>query len=93
MVNWDSSDLQAAFARASFTAEVATERTVAQVRITAALLERWFKTAANPPSYSRHLALSLSKAEIAVVQDQFKRHLLNQTVAWESAIAFIQARH
>ncbi len=93
MVNWDSSDLQAAFAKTGFTAEVATERTVARVLITPALLERWFTPAANPPSYSHYLALSLSKAEIAVVKDQFKRHLLNQTVTWESAIAFIQARH
>lgn len=91
MVNWDSSDLQAAFAKNGFTAEVATERTVAQVRITAALLERWFTPAVTPPSYRYHLACRLSEAEIAVVQDQFKHSLFNQTVPWESTIAVIQA--
>jgi len=91
MVNWDSSDLKAAFATNGLSVKVTTERTIVQVRITPALLARWFTTAANPPSYRHHLARHLAEAEIAVIQDQLKRHLLDQTVPWESTIAFIQA--
>jgi len=91
MVNWDSSDLQAAFATKRFAVEVDIERTVAEVCITATLLERWFASAGKPPTYRDRLAVYLSESEIDLVRQLFWHQLHHQTVPWESTIAFIQA--
>ncbi|HEY9845281.1 MAG TPA: AAA family ATPase, partial [Candidatus Caenarcaniphilales bacterium] len=91
MVNWDSHDLQAAFETTGFNAEVEIERTVAQVCITPTLLERWFASAGNPPTYRDHLARYLSENELAWVQELLIHDLRAQTVLWESTITLLQA--
>jgi putative ATPase len=91
MVNWDSNDLKDLFKAIGFAAEVEIERTVAEVYIARNLIERWFTTAAEPLTYRDHLAHSLSDSDILEVHDLFIQYLSNQTVEWESNIAFVQA--
>jgi putative ATPase len=73
--------------------EVDEERSVSQMHITSALIERWFATtSATPrPSCAVHLVKNLREEEIRVVKELFTRSLLHQTVNWESAIAFVLA--
>jgi putative ATPase len=93
MVNWDVDDLRAAFEEVGLVVEVSSERSLTQLHITSALLDRWFATttATSRPSYAVHLERSLTKEEVRAVQNLFTRSLLNQTVTWESTIAFVQA--
>ncbi len=93
MVNWDAFDLRAAFEAVGLVVEVDEQRSVTQMHITSALIERWFTTtsATNRPSYVAHLAKNLDEEEIRVVKELFIRSLLHQTVNWESAIAFVRA--
>lgn len=91
MVNWDTNDLQAVFETSSLVVEIEIEQPVAEVCITSALLERWFTPGVNS-TYRDHLTAYLSESDIALVHDQFIRSLLNQTVQWQSTIAFVQAR-
>lgn len=91
MVNWDSNDLQAVFETSSLVVGIELEQPVTEVCITPTLLERWFTPGVNS-TYQDHLAAYLSETDIALVHDQFIRSLLNQTVQWESTIAFVQAR-
>ena len=93
MVNWDAFDLRAAFEAVGLVVEVDEERSVTQMHITPALVDRWFATtsATNRPSYAAHLAKNLHEEEIRIVKELFNRSLLHQTVNWESAIAFVRA--
>lgn len=93
MVNWDRNDLQAVFQASGLITQVEIEQATAEVQITPALLERWFDTCKNPPSYREHLRRYLSDAEIAIVRHLFMHHLRNQTVQWESTIAFVRAHN
>jgi len=96
MVNWDEDGLRSLFQNAGLTAEVHLEKTQTDLRITSALLERWFSTGSDPgdigeaarPSYGDHLAGVLTAAELATVQAIFRRTLTNQMVKWKGAIAF-----
>jgi hypothetical protein len=58
--------------------------------ITAALVDRWFAATHTQLTYAAHLARQLSQAEITKVHTTFNR-LVNQTVKWKSAIAFVHA--
>lgn len=91
MVNWDVEDLRDAFEAANLVVEVQKERIPTQMHITPALLERWFADPGNRPTYATRLAEKLSPEEVVVVKDLFSRYLLNQTVTWETTIAFVQA--
>jgi len=53
------------------------------------LLKRWF---AAGETYAASLARFLCETEVLAVQDLFTRYLRNQTVIWESTIAFVRAR-
>ncbi|HAA31787.1 MAG TPA: AAA family ATPase, partial [Cyanobacteria bacterium UBA8553] len=92
MVNWDTAELRVAFESVGLGVEVDEERSLTQLHITPALIDRWFATASatNRPSYAAHLAKNLTKEEIRVVKELFIRSLLHQTVNWESAIAFVR---
>ncbi|MBW4492224.1 MAG: AAA family ATPase [Oscillatoria princeps RMCB-10] len=91
LVNWDAGDLRTAFETAGLAVEIEVSRSTAHTHITPALLERWFASAGTRPTYAAHLSRSLSEAEIVTVKDIFSRHLRNQTVIWESSIAFVRA--
>ena len=91
MVNWDTDELRVAFDSVGLVVEVDEERSVTQMHITSALIDRWFATtsATNRPSYAAHLQKNLTEEEIRAVKELFTRSLLHQTVNWESAIAFV----
>jgi putative ATPase len=93
MVNWDTDELRVAFFSVGLGVEVDEERSHTQMRITPALIDRWFATtsATNRPSYAAHLAKNLHEEEIRAVKELFTRSLLHQTVNWESAVAFVRA--
>ncbi|MGA7936211.1 MAG: AAA family ATPase, partial [Kovacikia sp.] len=91
MVNWDVADLQRMFETAGLVAEIQVEQTMTELLITSPLIDRWFTSAsASQPSYATHLQRSLSAAEITKLHGLFNR-LVNQTVPWGGAIAFIYA--
>ncbi len=90
MVNWDVGDLQAAFEAAGFAVEVQVERSAAPMHLSQALLDRWFAPSGERPTYRAHLAQKLKPAEVSAVQNLFTHHLREQTVTWESTIAFVR---
>ncbi len=90
MVNWDEHDLQQVFTAAGMTVDIQLEPMSADLLMTAAVIDRWFATTPDRPTYVTHLAQQLSKPEIAKVHAAFSR-LINQTVVWNSVIAFVQA--
>jgi putative ATPase len=93
MVNWDEQELVNSFEAAGLSVEMHREETQTEVRITPALLDRWFNQPGKDdrPTYATHLASYLSEQEIATVRDRFTRHLRNQVVPWKSTITFIKA--
>lgn len=94
MVNWDADELRVMLESAGLVVEVTTERSVTQMHVTPALLERWFAPTAavtERSTYAGHLARFLKEAEVRAVQDLFTRSLLHQTVTWSSTIAFVHA--
>ena len=91
MVNWDADDLRVMFESAGLLVEVKQERFNSQLHITSNLIERWFRTNSDLPSYASYLSRLLSPQEVDTVKALFNRYLLNQTVSWSSAIALIRA--
>ena len=93
MVNWDVGDLRAALVAAGLQVTLTTEKQQSQMRITQALLARWFSTEpqGDRRSYAQHLLQALSPAEVEEVQALFGRKLLNQIVTWETTIAYLVA--
>ena len=73
---------------------VQSQETVAEARITPAMLARWFSPApaGERPSYSQRLAAVLSAAELATVQALYERRLTGQTAPWRSVTAYLLAR-
>ncbi|MFH7026462.1 MAG: AAA family ATPase [Heteroscytonema crispum UTEX LB 1556] len=93
MVNWDVEDLQKALEIAGLVVEIQIERSSTQMHITPVFLNRLFASNATRPSYADRLAENLKQEEILAVGELFNRYLLNQTVSWESTIAFVQANY
>lgn len=97
-VNWEPEDLRSLLQGlhliqgSNLTVELQLERMQAELRVTPALLNRWFsvKDSLAPearPSYADHLRRHLSVQDVQTVQDVMTRSS-NQLVPWESAIAF-----
>lgn len=93
MVNWDEQELVKSFEAAGLSVEMHKEKTQTEMRITPALLDRWFSQQGKDdrPTYTTRLASYLSAQEIATVRDLFTSHLRNQIVPWKSTITFIKA--
>ena len=92
MLNWNADDLRVMFESAGLVVEVKEERLQSQLHITSSLIERWFGTNSDRPTYASYLSRLLSPQEVDTVKALFNRYLLNQTVSWSSAIALIQAK-
>ncbi|MEP0871347.1 AAA family ATPase [Trichocoleus desertorum AS-A10] len=90
-MSWDHTDLKLDFEQAGCRAQTETVQTIAEMYISAALIERWFAIAAYPPTYANHLSHYLSELEINWVGKLFQRYLQEKTVSWVSTIAFVQA--
>ena len=95
LVNWAEEDLRDAFLAANLT-EVIVEgvETVAEARISPALLDRWFcpATAGERLSYVQRLAFLLKPDEIAAVEALYRRKLTGAAVPWRSVTAYVVAR-
>jgi putative ATPase len=93
LVNWDESDLEAAFHETELAQlEIKVEELTNQRRITAEHLSRWFGESDRNgrASYGRRLVdAGLTPAELDQVAHVYRRQLLDQTVDWGSAIAYI----
>jgi putative ATPase len=90
MINWDVKDLHNAFASTGLTVEVVIERNLTPMHISSSFLRRLFTANTNRPSYADRLAQNLTQEEIHTLQDLFTRYLLNQSVSWESTVAFLK---
>jgi putative ATPase len=76
---------------AGLVVEVKEERFNSQLHISSTLIERWFGMIGDRTTYAMYLSRLLSPPEIDAVKSLFNRYLLNQTVSWSSAIAFVHA--
>ncbi|MFN6567050.1 AAA family ATPase [Dendronalium sp. ChiSLP03b] len=90
MLNWDADDLRSCFESAGIAVKVILEQNLTQLHITTTFLNRLFNVGINRPSYADRLAQNLTKKEIQAFKELSTRHLLNQTVDWESTVAFVQ---
>jgi putative ATPase len=90
-LSWDVDDLEQAFATAGFQATLTLETVQTEVRITPALLQRWFSPATDPPSYRTRLQPHLKPQDVAKIQAQFQQKLCHQVLPWNSAIAILCA--
>jgi putative ATPase len=95
MLNWDASDLEAAFQSAGLSdVHVQVEAASVQQHVGPEHLARWFGASPDRqrPSYAGHLSKYLSAAELAQVQTLFEHQFHNQTVAWTSQVVHLSAR-
>lgn len=90
MLSWDVEDLRKAFEVAGLTVEVVLEKNSTTMHITSAFLNRLFTSNIKQPSYLDRLAVTLNTEELKAIKEIFTQYLLNQTVNWESRIAFVQ---
>ncbi len=91
MTNWDADDLRNAFEKAGLVVEVISEQNSAQMHISSAFFKRLFTSSNNRPSYIDHLSQRMTQEELINIKAIFSQYLLNQTVSWESTIAFVRA--
>lgn len=92
MVQWDEHILTEAFTRAGFQVVTQSEMQATPLRVTPALLDRWF--AARPdgrPSYAQRLSTLLTPDELAQIEAIFRGQLAHRTVTWQSSIVYLQA--
>jgi len=92
MVQWDEESLGVALQQAGFAVELQAEAQTLAMRISPALLDRWF--GARPggrPSYATRLAQSLTPDEVAQIEAVVRAQLSHRTVSWHSTIAYVQA--
>lgn len=89
---WEPDVLKMLWQAAGFRVEVQVESMTADLLLTPELCDRWFTAGkSDQPTYVDHLAQFLSQAEIEKVKTLFRQQLCNQTVPWQTAIAFIHA--
>jgi putative ATPase len=87
-LNWNETELKTLFQHAGFTLEVVVEQMQMPLYITQNAIQKWFAIAANTPTYQSYLNKNLTDAELETVESCFMQHVCNQTVLWNSAIAF-----
>lgn len=90
-LGWTVDDLKQWFSHSGLTAHVTVEQTTTALPITTTLLERWFQSNSDRPSYADHLRKRLSERDIQAIHEGMVRCLSNQVVSWVGAIAFIHA--
>jgi putative ATPase len=91
MLNWDADDLPDAFASTGLVVDMVVEQNSTQMHISSTFLERLFATKGNRPSYAQRLGEKLTLEELERLKATFTQCLLNQTIDWQSAIAFLKA--
>lgn len=89
-VNWNENDLETILRTVGLTYEMQVEQMQTEIQITPALLERWFTSGKERPSYGQQLAQFLSDSELKTVRIKFTQ-LTHQLVQWTSTVAWIRA--
>ena len=95
LVAWAEDDLRAAFLAANLTGVmVEGVESIAEARISPALLDRWFSPAPSGErlSYAQRLAARLNGDELAVVEALYRRKLTGAAVGWRSVTAYAVGR-
>jgi putative ATPase len=93
LVNWHEEQLAAAFREGFAGAEVILERTTSGLRLTGAQLARWFGAGDARPSYAGRLAAAgLAAEEIRLLESGYRGQLQDQTVDWQTTVAYLSAR-
>lgn len=95
LVNWDAADLTQACAAAGLAAEINVAVESAEMRVTPALLDRWFQMEAGEgrrPSYAQRLAARLTPEQVEAVAALYRGQLTHQVVTWRTHIAYLSAR-
>jgi putative ATPase len=94
-VNWDADDLRASAEEAGFAGvHMEMEAQTAELRISPALLERWFGEGDGEkgrPSYRQHLLRRLKGEEVNQVEALYRRALRDRMVPWTTQIAYLTA--
>lgn len=90
MVNWDENDVLALLQSQNLRVKLHLEHTQTELQITPSLLDRWFNTGQERPSYADQLSESLSSTELSTVRDIFIKTLKNKAVMWAGTIGFYQ---
>jgi putative ATPase len=96
LVNWDIEDLETNLRAVAEwqSVQISVETQTEQRRITAAHLSRWFGDGEvdGRRSYGQRLLDSgLTAGEVKAVQVRYQRQLLEQTVDWRTAVAYLLA--
>ncbi len=86
-LTWDESDLMAAFADSPVTVDL--EQTHMSLYITPKLLDRWFTTKGERPSYGKRLGEHCSAQDVKQIQALLSQKLLHQTIQWQVKLAFV----
>lgn len=87
---WDVDELAALGTELGGSVAIAWLSLATDVRITAALLHRWFDDQL-PTSYASRLSPLLSKLELTAIQQAFQRTCLQQTRSWHSELAIVSS--
>ncbi|MCP4360288.1 MAG: AAA family ATPase [Chloroflexi bacterium] len=95
LVNWEESNLVDILETADFQTQLIQERENSTRQLTDAHLDRWFGDAVLADGrlgYGRRLRdAGLTQTEETQIAALYRRQLLNQTVNWETAVAYIIA--
>jgi putative ATPase len=94
LVNWDTAELVSWASDAGLVPrEPEVQDASLQVRLTPALLDRWFAEAptGDRPSYAQHLLRSLAPDEVAHIAEAFRSRLTGKTVSWRSRAVILVA--
>ena len=93
-VNWDVPDVEQALDEAGFESIVVeTETQTADKLLTPALIGRWFDllSQGSRSTYAQHMLNHISSDELDAYRGLIERTLSNQTVRWQSRLAFVVA--
>jgi putative ATPase len=94
LTNWDVGDLEQAFTVAGLVVNprVTSEKT--ELRITEAMLNRWFTPRAGErSSYSQRMGEHITTEELARIESVVRRQLTNQVVSWQSQALHLKAEN
>jgi putative ATPase len=94
LTGWDVPDLTKALEDAGLTVEADTDRRRREVKVTPAVLDRWWSTGldGDRAPYRARLSASLGAGEVAAIEAWARRRWLDRAVSWETTILFARCR-
>lgn len=93
LVNWDEGDLETAVGEAGLSSiRIQVEQATAQQQIRQSQLQRWFSDKGERASYKeRLLAGGVAMGDVGVVEQLYRKQLMNQMVGWKTAVVMLAA--